>query len=1051
MLTKIIDWSLRHRWLVVASWAAIAIAGVLSFRALPMDAFPDTTPVQVQVNTVAPALAPLEIERQLTIPVEQALAGLPKIDELRSISKFGLSQITLQFADGTDLWFARQQISERLSGVELPDGIERPSLGPVATGLGEIFHYIVEGEGKSLEEIRTAHDWIVAPQLRSVPGVAEVNAWGGNEKQWHVVVDPRRLQKFDLTLGDVYEALERNNANVGGGVLERGGTGRLVLGLGALTSGRAIGNVVIAAHEGVAVRIRDVAQVEVGHEIRRAAVTADGEGEAVLGLGFMLIGENSGTVTKALAERLADVQKSLPPGITAEPVYERTELVDHVLRTVRNSLFEGAILVVAVLFAFLGNFRAGLIVASAIPLSLLFAFNGMLRFGIAGTLMSLGAIDFGLVVDSSVILVENAERRLGMNAGKRSVLEVVRDASVEVRKPTLFGELIIALVYLPILTLEGIEGKMFRPMALTVVFALLGSVVLSMTLAPVLASFALRKGAHPEPRLVGWLKRRYDPVLGWVLGHARRVVAGAAALLVLAGLGASRLGSEFIPRLSEGTIVVNLVRLAEVSLEESVRMGTQVEKVLLAKFPDEVDRVWTRTGTPEVATDPMGVELSDVFVALKPRDAWKRASTQAELVAEMQAELEDLPGMRKSFLQPIEMRVNEMVAGVRSDVGVKLFGDDLDLLRAKAREIETVLRGLPGAADVTLEQVTGQPVLEVTVDQDAIARYGIATRDVLDAVEAVGVREVGEIREGDRRFDLGVRLSDEFRDPVALGSVLIAGPDGERIPLRNLAQIEERSGPTTIQREWGKRRVVVQTNVRGQDLGGFVETAKKAISEQVELPAGYFVQFGGQFTNLERARTRLLIVVPLALVLVFLLIHLSSGRFLDTLRIFSGVPFALVGGVAALLLRGLPFSISAAVGFVALFGVAVLNGLVLVSRVRQLLDRGVALSLAVREAALSRLRPVLMTASVAALGFVPMALATGPGAEVQRPLATVVIGGVLSSTALTLLVMPVLFTLFRAKSDAERGETDETDASGPPDAARDPSPPRAVAMTKGDA
>ncbi|WP_242344955.1 efflux RND transporter permease subunit [Anaeromyxobacter terrae] len=1025
MLTRIIEWSLRHRWTVVGAWTAIVVAGVLSFRALPIDAFPDTTPVQVQVNTVAPALAPLEAERQITIPVEQVLAGLPKVEDLRSISKFGLSQITVQFEDGTDLWFARQQVSERLSRLELPASIERPALGPVATGLGEVFHYLVKGKGKSLEEIRTAHDWIVAPQLRSVPGVAEVNAWGGNEKQWHVVVDPRRLQKFDLSLGDVYEALEKNNANVGGGVLDRGGTSRLVLGVGALTDARGIEGVVVAAHDGVPVRIRDVARVEVGREIRRAAVTADGEGEAVLGLGFMLVHENSHEVTKALAARLADVQKSLPAGITAEPVYERTELVDLVLRTVRNNLLEGALLVVAVLFAFLGNFRAGLIVASAIPVSLLFAFTGMLRFGIAGTLMSLGAIDFGLVVDSSVILVENAERRLGMEGGRRPVREVVRDAAIEVRKPTLFGELIIALVYLPILTLEGVEGKLFRPMALTVVLALLGSVLLSMTLAPVLASLALREGAHREPRWVGWLKRKYEPILAWTLAHSRWMLGVAAALIAVAAIGALRLGSEFVPRLSEGTIVVNVARLAEVSLDESVRMGERIEKVILAKFPDEAERVWTRTGTPEVATDPMGVELSDVFVALRPRERWKRAHTQAELVEAMRKELEVLPGERLAFTQPIEMRLNEMVAGIRSDLGVKLFGDDLDLLRAKAREVETVLRGIPGAADVTVEQVTGQPVLQVTVDRDAIARYGIPARSVLDATEAVGIRHVGEIREGDRRFALGVRLSEEFRDPDAFGAVQVPGPAGERIPLSRLTHVEEHSGPTTIQREWGKRRVVVQANVHGRDLGSFVAAAQKAIGERVELPEGYFVRFGGQFTNLERARTRLLVVVPIALALVFLLIHVSSGRLLDTLRIFSGVPFALVGGILALTLRGLPFSISAAVGFVALFGVAVLNGLVLVSRVRQLLDRGVALVEAVREAAISRLRPVLMTASVASLGFVPMALATGPGAEVQRPLATVVIGGVLSSTVLTLLVLPVLFTALRAKGDAERGEREE--------------------------
>jgi cobalt-zinc-cadmium resistance protein CzcA len=1035
VLTRIIDFSLRHRWAVLAAWVAIGVAGVLSFRALPMDAIPDTTPVQVQVNTEAPALAPLEVERQLTTAVEQALAGLPNVEELRSISKFGLSQITLQFADGTDVWFARQQVSERLGRVELPEGIEKPALGPVATGLGEVFHYLVKGEGKSLEELRTIHDWVIAPQLRSVPGVAEVNAWGGDEKQWHVVVDPRRLQKYELSLGDVYEALERNNANVGGGVIEKGGGASLVLGVAVLTGGRSIENVVVASREGVPLRIRDVARVEVGREIRRAAVTAGGTGEAVLGLGFMLMGENSHTVTAALEARLAEVEKSLPDGVRTEVVYERTDLVELVLRTVRNSLFEGAILVVAVLFVFLGNLRAGLIVASAIPLSLLFAFSGMLRFGIAGTLMSLGAIDFGLVVDSSVILVENAERRLGLEKSGRSVLEVVRDASVEVRKPTLFGELIIALVYLPVLTLEGVEGKLFRPMAFTVILALLGSVVLSMTLAPVLASFALRKGAHAEPRFVGWLKRRYTPILGFTLGHPRAVIGAAVALLVMAGLAATRLGSEFVPRLSEGTIVASTVRLAEISLEESIRVGTQIEKVLLAKFPDEVEHVWTRTGTPEVATDPMGVEVSDVFMALKPRSEWTRARTQSELVEAMNVELSDLPGQRVAFTQPIEMRLNELISGVRSDLGVKLFGDDLDILKAKAQEIEQVLRAVPGAVDVSVEQVTGQPVMQIGVDGEAAGRFGVPARDVLDVVEAMGVRKAGEVREGDRRFDLGVRLPDEYLDAERIGSVLVTAPGGERVSLARLAQVNEVSGPTTIQREWGKRRIVVSANVRGGDLGGFAVAAQRAIDANVELPAGYFLRLGGQFENLERARTRLFVVVPLALALVFLLLYVSSGRVSDTLQIFSGVPFALVGGVAALLLRGLPFSISAAVGFIALSGVAVLNGLVLVSRIRQLLDRGVELAAAVREAALSRLRPVLMTASVASLGFVPMALATGPGAEVQRPLATVVIGGVISSTVLTLLVLPVLFVLFGSGRRRTPGD------AGAPEGLEEPRPP----------
>ncbi|QRK07777.1 efflux RND transporter permease subunit [Archangium violaceum] len=1017
MLTWLIDWSLRHRWAVLGGTLALIVSGALAFRALPLDAFPDTTPTQVQVNAVAPALTPVEVERQLTIPIEQALAGLPHVEELRSLSRFGLSQVTLQFSDGTDLWFARQQVAERLGRVEVPAGTERPTLGPVATGLGEVFHYLVKSRTRSLTELRTLHDWVIAPQLRSVPGVAEVNAWGGEEKQWHVVVEPRRLQQFNLSLGDVYRALEANNANVGGGMVERGGGASLVLGVGALESGKDIEEVVVAARNNVPVRIRDVARVEVGGELRRGATTADGQGEAVLGLGFMLVGENSHAVTQALARRLEEVKKRLPGEVQVEPVYERTELVDHVLDTVRTNLFEGALLVIAVLFLFLGNWRAGLIVAAAIPLSLLFAFNAMLRFGIAGTLMSLGAIDFGLVVDSSVILVENAERRLAEAKEGRDLLQVVRDAAIEVRKPTLFGELIIMVVYLPILTLEGVEGKLFRPMALTVIFALLGSALLSLTLMPVLASFALKRGAkgHPKPRLVVLLERGYRPILSWALTHTRAVLAGAGLLVVGAGVAATQLGSEFVPRLSEGTLVINTVRLAEVSLSESLRYGGRIETVLLEKFPDEVKRVWTRTGTAEVATDPMGIELSDVFITLNPRKEWKRARTQEELVAEMKAELADLPGMRMAFLQPIEMRVNEMIAGVRGDVGIKLFGDDLDILKAKAREMEAVVRAIPGAADVTVEQVTGQPVLQVTVDRAAIARYGIPAREVLDVVEAVGTRQVGEVREGERRFPLAVRLAEEYReDPARLAAVPVTAPSGERVPLGRLATLREVSGPTTLQREWGRRRLVIQANVRGRDLGSFVEEVRQALEEKVELPAGYDVRFGGQFQNLERARARLLIVVPIALALIFTLLYLTYRRVMDALRIFAGVPFALVGGVLALLVRGLPFSISAAVGFVALSGVSVLGDMVLVSRVRQLLDRGLALGDAIREAALSRLRPVLMTAAVAAIGFVPMALNTGVGAEVQRPLATVVIGGILSSTMLTLLVLPVLYSVFGA-------------------------------------
>lgn len=1018
MLSRIIELSLRHRGAVIAAWLVIAIAGLLSFRTLPLDAFPDTTAPQVQVNTVAEALSPTEVERQLTFPLEQALTNLPGVTDVRSLSKFGLSQITLQFTDETDIWFARQQVSERLATVQLPNGIERPVLGPVASGLGEVFHYIVSGE-RSLEELRTIHDWTIAPQLRTVPGVAEVNAWGGAEQQWHVVVDPRRLQQFGLTLGDLYGAIESNNANVGGGVVEQGGSASLVVGVGRLPSGEALGDITIVARDGVPVRVRDVARVEVGREIRRGAVTANGKGEVVLGLAFARLGESGYEVTEALAAKLADVAKSLPEGVKAEAVYERTTLVDEVLSTVRTNLFEGALLVVAVLFVFLGSWRAGLIVAMAIPLSLLFAGNLMARFGIAGTLMSLGAIDFGLLVDSSVILVENAERRLGLDGGQRSTIEVVRDATLEVRKPSLFGELIILVVYLPLLALEGVEGKLFRPMAVTVIFALLGSILLSMTLVPVLASYGLGKHRTREPRFLRALQRIYRPVVDFAIARPLRVVGVAVAVLVLAALGAANLGSEFIPRLSEGSIVINTVRLAEVSLEESVRYGQRIEAVLLERFPDEVETVWTRTGSAELATDPMGIELSDVFVQLTPRERWKRATTQPELVAEMEAELADLPGMNMAFLQPIELRTNEMIAGSRTDLAIQIFGDDLDLLAAKAREVQALVEGIEGAADVSVEALTGQPVIEVAVDRASAARFGIPARDILDVVEAVGTRKAGEILDGDRRVPVAVRLDDPWRtEPERLGEVVVAAPGGARVPLAQLTKLVHTSGPSTVNRSFGKRRVVVQANVRGRDLGSFVAEVQRRIDAGISLPAGSWVRYGGQFEHLERARDRLLVVVPAALALIVGLLWFTYRRWLDCIRVCTGVPFAWVGGVAALMLRDLPFSIAAAVGFVILSGVAVLDDMVLVSRMRQLQKSGMPLHDSIREAAASRLRPVLITSAVATLGFLPMALSTGIGAEVQRPLATVVIGGVLSATLLTLVVLPAVSVLLAPKAAA---------------------------------
>ncbi len=1024
-LEALIELCLAHRAVVLVAAALLVLLGLDALRRLPLDAFPDTTPVQVTVNTVAPTFAPLEVERQLTIPVETVLSGLPGLREARSVSKFGFSQVTLVFADELDVYQARQAVAERLGAAELPDGVARPTLGPVSTGLGEVFHYLVTGEGESLTDLRTVHDYQVRPALAAVPGVAEVNAWGGAERQLHVIVDPEQLLARDLTVDDVVAAVRANNLSAAGGVIARGGEATLVQGLALVDDVADVAAIVVAARDGVPILVGDVARVEEGHEVRRGAVTADGQGEVVLGLGFMLMGENSRQVTVRLAERLAEVAKTLPEGVAVEPVYSRASLVERVLETVRRNLLEGALLVIAVLFALLGSLRAGLIVALAIPLSLLFAFDAMVRFGIAGSLMSLGAIDFGLVVDSSVIMVENAARRLGEDASARSVREVVRDAALEVRRPTLFGELIIIVVYLPILTLEGVEGKLFRPMALTVIFALLGSMVLSVTLMPVLASLVLRRtasGGHRDNALVRALKAAYRPVLDRALRRPALVLLVALSVLVTGGSVASRLGAEFVPRLREGALVINTVRLASVSLEESVRYGTRIEQVVLQAFPDEVERVWTRTGTAEVATDPMGLELSDVFVTLTPRERWRRATTQDELVAAMSAVVGELPGMRAIFTQPIEMRVNEMVAGVRGDLGIKLYGDDLEVLTEKALEVQRVVEAVPGAADVSAEQVTGLPVLQVTVDRAALARHGVAAAEVLEAVAMVGSRPIGQVIDGPRRFDLAVRLDDRFRtDPEALGALLLTTPAGQRVPLSALASLELVESPSTIQREWGKRRIVVQANARGRDLAGFVADVRRALAAQVTLPPGYRLAFGGQFEHLERARARLLVVVPMALLLVLTLLYVTYGRLLDALRVFTGVPFAAVGGVLALWARGLPFSISAAVGFVALSGVAVLGDMVLVSTIRQLEARGLSTLEAIRRAAETRLRPVLMTGLVAALGFVPMALNTGVGAEVQRPLATVVIGGVASSTLLTLVVLPVLYAVLRPREGTSAG------------------------------
>ncbi|MEO8268998.1 MAG: CusA/CzcA family heavy metal efflux RND transporter, partial [Aureliella sp.] len=960
--------------------------------------------------------------------------------------KFGLSQVVVIFDDGIDIYFARQLINERLSTVVLPGGIGRPQMGPVSTGLGEVFHYVLVYDGvdfsnssqtervNRLTELRTIHDWVVKPQLRSVRGVAEVNSWGGYEKQYQVRLDPERLFKFGLTFEQVSDAITTNNENVGGGTITDGSEMLLVHGVGRTINIKEIEDIVITSKDGVPVRVRDVSDVMMGHEIRRGAVTANGRGEAVLGLGFMLMGENSHEVTWAIKEKIEGIQETLPAGVKIQTVYDRTELIDEVIHTVQKNLFEGGLLVIAVLFIFLGNLRAGIIVALAIPLSMLFAFSGMLKFGISASLLSLGAIDFGLVVDSSVVMIENCVRCLSHKSESRSRLQIIRDAAVEVRKPTMFGELIIMIVYLPILTLEGVEGKLFRPMALTVIMALAGSMVLSLTLMPVLASLFLPKNIkETEPLLIRLLKRLYAPVLRLTMQH-KTVVIGSALLLLVAvfGLIAPNLGSEFVPRLSEGAITINVVRLAGTTLEETIRYNTRMEQVLLEKFPDEVAQVWSRVGTAEVATDPMGTELTDLFLTLYPRKDWTRAATQEELVTLVQEELRDLPGPRLAMSQPIEMRMNEMVSGVRSDVAAILYGDDLDLMVEKASEIERVLNTVPGSEDVKVEQVSGQPLLQIRINQDQIARYGIPASTIMNLVRSLGTHNVGEVYEGQLRFPLIIRLPEEARaDPKVISQILVGTPSGERIPLSRLASIEKVTGFNTIKRDWYQRRITVESNVRGRDLGSFVAEAQRVVADKVQLPAGrYRVEWGGQFENLQRAQTRLMIVVPIALLMILSLLYMTYRNWIDSLRVFTGVPFAWIGGVLALWIRDMPFSISAAVGFIALSGVAVLDDMLLVSTIRQLRRRGRSLDEAVEEAAMTRLRPILMTTLVASLGFVPMAFSTGMGAEVQRPLATVVIGGVCSAMVMSLLVLRVLYVAFnmpveKLRSDADDGDKDD--------------------------
>lgn len=1018
-IDRVITFSLKQRLLVVALALLVVGLGVRAVRSIPIDAFPDVTPTMVQIFTEAEGLAPEEVEKLITYPIEVSMNGLPDVEEVKSTSTFGLSVVSVYFEDDVDVYFARQLVLERLQGAkeEIPPGLGEPSMGPITTGLGQVYQYVVEGEKYDRMELRTLQDWIVKFNLRTVPGVTEILSFGGEVRQYQVRIDPERLLGYDVTLHDVVQAIEANNRNAGGSFIERNDEEYLVRGIGWVENLKDIRNIVIEARGGTPVRVADLATVEFGPEIRRGAVTKDGEGEIVSGIVLKLIGTNTARVIDAVKEKVAEINEILPEGVRVVPYYDQAELVEKAVETVQDALLEGGILVIAVLFLFLGNVRSALVVTALLPLSILLSFILMRQVGLSANLMSLGglAIGIGMMVDGGVVMVENVFRHLQEAGGSdEPKIHIVRRAAQEVGRPILFAVVIIIVVFIPLFTLQGVEGKMFSPMAYAIGFAMLGSLVFSLTVIPVLCSLFLKKGkgGEEDPRLIRFLKARYRPALEKAL-RWRWVTVGIAVVALVASLAlVPFLGTEFIPTLNEGSILVRVTMAPSTSLDAAIELTQQMERAVL-DIP-EVETVVSKVGRAEVGGDPEPVNNAEIYLDLKPEDEWTTAESKEDLIVAIDERLSGFPGVLLNFSQPIALRTDELLSGVKAQLAIRLFGDDLDVLVDKGEEIAAVVRGISGAADVQAEQVSGKPQLQIRVDRAAIARHGINVSDVMDVVRiAIGGDGAGQVFEGQRRFDIFVRFTEPARDdPGSIADLLIEAPGGQRVPLSQVADIDVITGPKQISRDDNQRRIVVQANVRGRDMGGFVEEARQAVDRRVDLPPGYRVTWGGQFENQQRAMRRLSIIVPVTILLIFLLLFTMFGSLKNAVLIILNVPFALIGGIVALWASGLYLSVPASVGFIALFGVAVLNGVVLVSYINQLRDEGRPLKEAIVEGSGLRLRPVLMTALVASLGLVPLLFATGTGSEIQRPLAVVVIGGLFTSTLLTLFVLPTLYGWF---------------------------------------